>query len=89
MSPNILDRERDKFQEISGETYVKVTGILSTSGSGEFDVPMNCDAILRSVAGNVETYLFKDGGVSGTLLKTITVTYTSSNLKDLVSAVVT
>lgn len=91
ISPASTDREFDKFVESPtrpGKTAVEVTGNLTANVvENLFDIPETCDAIVRSVASNVETYQFKSGGVSGSLLKTITLTYTSSSLKDLVSAV--
>lgn len=90
---NILDRELAKFVESPsrpGETAIEVTGSLTANViENQFDIPENCDTITRSVASNVETYYYRQGGVSGTVLKTITLTYVSSNLKELVSAVVT
>lgn len=69
-------------------TAVEVVGALSVGG-GPFDPPTNSDTITRTVAGAVETYRYRQGGVSGTIIKTVTVTYTNSSLQDLVSVEVT
>lgn len=87
---NILDREFHKFVESPsrpGEPAVEIVGSVSTTGG--FTIPENADAITREVSGSQEIYKYREGGVSGTILKTITLTYTSSSLKDLVSAVET
>jgi hypothetical protein len=86
-SPNLDDRERDKFVESpsrSGMTAVEVFGTL-TSSSGPFAPPAGANAVVRSVAGAVETFQYKSGGISGTLLKTVTVTYTDSTLDELLT----
>lgn len=73
------DREFDKFVESPtrpGATAVEVTGDLTVS-SGPFSPPSNCDFINAASVGLVDTYTFYNGGPSGTLLKTITITYTS------------
>lgn len=89
---SIHDRELNKFVESPsrpGEPAVEIVGNLSASiAPGPFDPPTATDTILRSVLANVETYEYKSGGPSGTLLKTVTVTYLTSSLKDLVSVVV-
>ncbi len=82
---NIKDREFQKYVESPtrpGKTAVEVFGSIST-GSGSFDPPVGTDYIGRSVASNVETYLYKSGGEFGTLLKTITVTYVAADLEEL------
>lgn len=86
-SPNITTREFNKFVESPtrpGQSAVEITGSI-VAGSGPFEPPVNCDNIQRLVAGPVETYEYKQGM---TLLKTVTVTYTAANLKELVSVVV-
>lgn len=85
---SITGREYGKFVESTtrpGQPAVEVAGNVSTT-PGPFDPPANCDSIVRSVLSNVETYEYKLGA---TVLKTVTVTYTAPNLKDLVSVVVT
>lgn len=84
-SGNIKDRENNKFVESPtrpGKTAVEVFGTL-TSGVGPFDPPIGTDFIGRSVLSNVETYQYKSGGQSGTLLKTVVVTYVAADLEEL------
>lgn len=86
-SKNLQDRERDKFLESPsrpGFAAVEVVGNF-TSGTGPFDPPATSNAISRTALGAIETYRYYSGGLAGTLLKTITVTYTNSSLQDLVS----
>jgi len=81
------DRELKKFVESPtrpGETAIEVVGALSV-GPGPLDPPLDTDTITRQVSGAVETYRYYQGGASGTLLKTVVVTYTSNSLQDLVS----
>lgn len=59
--------------------------IRTISNTGQFAAPINADYIGRSVSSNVETFVYKSGGASGTLLKTIDVTYTDATLNELVS----
>lgn len=83
-SPNITTREFNKFVESPtrpGQSAVEVTGAINVEGN-PFAPPADCDLILRSVSGNVETYEYKQGM---TLLKTVVVTYVNPSLKDLVS----
>jgi hypothetical protein len=84
ISPNIKDREFQKFRDVSGETAVNVYDLSGAAGN-PFAPPSNCDYISRSVLSNVETYLFKSGGSGGTLLKTIVITYTDATLESLVT----
>lgn len=82
---NIKDREMQKYVESPtrpGKTAVEVFGSLS-AGDGPFDPPTGTDYIGRSVLSNVETYEYKSGGASGTLLKTIIVTYVAADLNEL------
>lgn len=59
------------------------------TSNNPFSPPQGTDYIGRSVAGPIETYLYKSGGSGGTLLATVTVTYVDSTLDDLVSVQVT
>ena len=83
----IKDRENQKFVESPtrpGKTAVEIFGSVTT-GTGPFDAPTGTDYIGRSVLSNVETYEYKSGGSSGTLLKTIIVTYVAADLNELLS----
>lgn len=54
---------------------------------GAFQPPAETDAIVVTYpSSTVEVYTFKSGGVSGTTLQTLTVTYTTA-IKDLISTV--
>jgi hypothetical protein len=68
---SILDRELNKFVESPsrpGEPAVEIVGNL-VSTPGPFSPPAGTDSVVRSVASNVETYEYKSGGVSGTVIK--------------------
>ena len=90
MSPNTVGREHNKFVQSPTRTdgsAVEVVGnITTTPVDGPFSPPAGTDYIGRTVLSNVETFVFKMGGASGTVLKTITVTYALPDLEDLVSA---
>lgn len=89
---SIHDLELHKFVESPsrpGEPAVEITGnITATSSPGPFSAPAGTDSVVRSVLGTVETYQYKTGGVSGTTLKTVVVTYADTDLEELISAVV-
>lgn len=59
------------------------------SSSNPFAPPSGTDWIDRTVVSNVETFYYKMGGTSGTLLKTVVVTYAADDLEEFVSAGVT
>lgn len=85
------ERSHDAFVESpsrANKTAVEVyVGNPSDiTGAGPFEPPVISDAVTRSVLGPVETYRYYVGGTGGTLLKTITVTYTNASLQDLVKA---
>lgn len=87
---SLPDRELNKFVESPsrpGEPAIEIVGNL-TSSPGPFSPPINCDSIVRTVLSNVETYEYKNGGIAGTLLKTVTVTYVDNTLEELVNVVV-
>lgn len=87
---SLPDRELNKFVESPsrpGEPAVEIVGNL-TSTPGPFSPPANADSIVRTVLSNVETYEYKSGGISGTILKTVTVTYVDATLEELVNVVV-
>lgn len=87
---SIGGREFNKFVESPsrpGEPAIEIVGNL-TSTPGPFSAPASSDSIVRTVSSNIETYEYKSGGISGTILKTITVTYTDNTLEHLVNVVV-
>lgn len=73
LSRNILDREHAKFQATAqGETAVRIVTV------GGIEPPPSFDAItVEYPSGNTEVYRYREGGVTGTVLMTITVIYTS------------
>ena len=87
LSPNLEDRERDKFLESPTRPSQSAVEVVDTGN--RFAPPSRTDYIQRIHIGSQETFNYFEGGVSGTLLKTVVVTYTSSNLKELVSVAVT
>jgi hypothetical protein len=82
---DIRDREIKKFVE--SPTRPNETAI-ETIVSGVFDPPIQADAITREESGNSEIYKYRQGGIAGTVLKTVTVTYTAPNFKTLLNVVV-
>lgn len=87
LSPTLVDREQAKFVDVSGATAVRVFD-LAASGGGGLSPPPNTDTVVASYPDAVtEVYQYKSGGVSGTLLATVTVVYTTA-AKDLISTVV-
>lgn len=82
ISPNLSDRELDKFVDIKNKPVVRVLS------SGQFDIPSGCDAITRVVVGNVESWQYRAGGELGSILQTVNVTYAEPSLKNIISVVV-
>lgn len=80
-SPVVLDRERDKFEEAPGNnTAVRV--ILADS----MRAPALTDAATVTYPSSTqEVYSFRTGGVSGTILRALTVNYTDAT-KDNISS---
>jgi hypothetical protein len=83
MSPNISSREYEKFFETSdGSTGIRVGAF------GGFSAPTGTDTITATYPSSVvEVYQYRSGGVSGTILMTLTVTYTNTT-KEFISSVV-
>ena len=75
MSPNRGDREYQKFVETAdGNASVRVTNI------GTFLAGIIFDSVVATYpTTSSEVYTYKTGGVSGTTVATITVTYTGSD----------
>ena len=61
---------------------------LQITDSKKFAIPVDCDFISRTVAGSTEIYTYKKGGSGGVIQKTVTLTYTSPSLANLVSVAV-
>lgn len=79
----IRDREFSKF--VDSPTRVDQSAVETVDSSNQFAPPPDCDFIQRIHTGNVETYNYRQGGATGTILKTVRVTYTSNSLNELVS----
>lgn len=78
-----VDREYRKFRD-GGAAGTRVATVFE----GAFQVPADADAFTVSYPSPIsEVYQFRSGGVSGTVLMTITLTYSDSTKSDLVSGV--
>jgi hypothetical protein len=83
LSKHIVDREYEKFVADSNlDTAVRTVTEISTN----FGVPPNADAFTVAYPNNTtEVYSFKEGGISGTVVATLTLTYANASKKELVS----
>lgn len=79
----VIRKSSEKYHGQNHESVIRTNDV-----SNPFAPPIDADYISRSVAGNVETFTYKSGGSSGTVLKTVTITYQSSALKDIVDVAV-
>lgn len=77
------DREHQKFVESPTRPGKSAVEVLSQDGS-PFSIPANSDAFTRECIGNTEVYKFRSGGMSGSILKTITLYYSSPQDPDFV-----
>ena len=78
-SRDVKDREYSKFIESptrSGESASEVVATVLNEAN-PFSVPTDADAFTREVIGNSVVYKFRQGGVSGSILKTVTIYYSS------------
>lgn len=86
---NISDREFHKFVESPtrpGEPAVEIAGsFTATVDPGPFSPPTNADHVSITVTGGGFTvnYAFKLGGIAGTVLKTVSLTYATVQTPDL------
>jgi len=86
LSPALEDRELGKFREAGSVTSSRVAVNLE----GALQAPDTTDAITVTYPSSaVEVYAFRNGGVSGTILMTLTVTYTNASKSDISSVVKT
>ena len=77
-------REFRKFSEVGSDVAINVNVV------GGLLAGVNYDAVdVQQTSATVETYVFKTGGLAGTTVKTIVLTYTSSAKTDLDSVVAT
>lgn len=87
LSPALEDRELGKFRDAGSVTLSRV----AVTSEGAFSVPSNADAFTVELANSDldVVYKFRTGGVAGTVVSTITLTYNSAQTLDLVSGVLT
>ncbi len=86
LSPALEDREQGKFRDAGTTAQTRVAVNLE----GAFQAPNLTDAITVTYPSTtVEVYAFRSGGVSGTILMTLTVTYTNASKSDISSVVKT
>lgn len=82
LSANINNREFDKFKEINSQTAV------ATYQIGGLNIPEDADTITASYpTATQEVFEYRQGGVGGTILATITVDYVDATKAELVSVV--
>lgn len=81
MNLSTINNLRDtKINNKNGEKGLAVIDI------GNFQIPALADAITVEYPSNtVEVYNYRQGGLTGAILRTVTVTYVSSNKRDLLS----
>lgn len=82
-SPNIDDRERDKFFETGdGKTAVRVGGV------GSFLDGITYDSLSAAYPNaTTEVYSYFEGGLAGTLKAIVTVVYVNSDKDDVLTVV--
>lgn len=77
------DREYKKFVETDdGNTAIRTISVGSLLDGFVYD-----SVVASYPAGDTEVFEFKTGGVSGTLVATVTVTYTDATKESISSAV--
>ncbi len=62
---------------------------LQTVLANKFAIPANADAYTREVVGNSVIFKFRQGGIAGTILKTITLYYSSPQDPDHIGGALT
>ena len=77
---NTYDNEQRKFQP-DADGNVAVNTIVNSS----FTPPVNADAITVLNTSTTQTFQYRNGGTSGTILKSVLVTYTNSCKNELLS----
>lgn len=75
---NLNCREFDKFVECEGEPAVRTVDCSSM-------VPAGYDYLENTPTATTDVFTYKSGGASGSVLGTVTVTYTDSTKCELVS----
>lgn len=79
ISPDLNDREHGKFRDVDGSPVVAVTPVSGLL-QGLYDY------ISVTYTTTSDTFLFKNGGVSGTTVATVYIQYTDST-KEYISTV--
>lgn len=80
----VIRKSSEKFNGQNHESIIRFL-LAKDDTRNPFLPPPNADYMSRSVAGNVETYVYRQGGSGGTVLKTIVITYTNSSLNDILN----
>lgn len=82
LNPNKNTREQQKFFDAGAD----LTGVRVGLVGGLLPSDVSWDAITVAYpSGSVEVYSYKTGGVSGTTVSTLTVTYTNSSKQNIQS----
>lgn len=87
LSPALVDREQGKFRDAGDPTLSRV----AITEEGGFSVPAGADAFTVELAnGGLDVvYKFRSGGVSGTVLSTVTLTYATAQTLTLTQGAIT
>jgi hypothetical protein len=82
LSEHINSLEKEKFFRDSQNTlFVRVASFVGTVG--------NYDAVTTSYPNDVtEIYYFRNGGLTGTITKTITIIYTDNSKNNLLTVTI-
>lgn len=88
--PSISGREHSKFVESPTRPGQAATEVVATVSNdpNPFSVPAEADAFTREVSGNSVIYKFRQGGLSGAVLKTVTMNYTNPPDPDLTGGII-
>jgi len=82
-SDNIKNREFDKFLNVNGETGVRV------ATQDVFGAPLSSDSFtVEYPTATREIYKFRQGGITGTVLKTITINYTDASKTEILNGAI-
>lgn len=76
--------------QVLTKVYNTDTNSVGIHLAGAFVVPVEADAFTVTYPNSTqEVYAFRTGGVSGTIIQTMTITYTDSTKMDIASGVLT
>jgi hypothetical protein len=82
---SIQDNTNNAFVESPTRVNKTAVEVVDSSSPGPFAPPLLADYVSSTFAANVQTVIYKSGGSGGTVLKTITVTYTGCDFVAVVS----